>query len=75
MTISYRKKSVQLRTDGTPTIRASVSAIWGPKALDNLVELDLQFVVETEASVLRRLGKTQDDVYGIFSSMDLRRVV
>ncbi|KAI0692134.1 hypothetical protein C8T65DRAFT_745273 [Cerioporus squamosus] len=55
------KKTVQLRTDGTPSTRASVSAIWGPKALENLVELDLSFVVEVEAAVLRRLGKTQDD--------------
>ncbi|RPD53292.1 DNA mismatch repair protein MutL [Lentinus tigrinus ALCF2SS1-7] len=55
------KKTVQLRTDGTPSTRASVSAIWGPKVLENLVELDLTFVVEVEAAVLRRLGKTQDD--------------
>ncbi|TFK88963.1 DNA mismatch repair protein MutL [Polyporus arcularius HHB13444] len=55
------KKTVQLRTDGTPSTRASVSAVWGPKALENLVELDLCFVVEVEAAVLRRLGKAQDD--------------
>ncbi|OJT04390.1 Mismatch repair endonuclease PMS2 [Trametes pubescens] len=55
------KKSSQLRTDGTPSTRASVSAIWSPKALDNLVDLELDFNVEVEAAVLRRLGKTQDD--------------
>ncbi|KZT05115.1 DNA mismatch repair protein MutL [Laetiporus sulphureus 93-53] len=48
------KKSVQLRTDGTPSTRSSVSALWGPKALENLVELELCFAVETERSVLRR---------------------
>ena len=52
---------MQLRTDGIPSTRASVSAIWGPKALENLVELALTFVVEVEAAVLRRLGKTQDE--------------
>lgn len=52
-----RKKSVQLRTDGTPDTRASVSAIWNPRALENLVELELKFEVEVEAAVLRRLGR------------------
>ncbi|KAI9060339.1 DNA mismatch repair protein MutL [Trametes sanguinea] len=54
-------KTVQLRTDGVPSIRASVSAIWGPKALETLVDLDLAFNVEVEASVLRRLGKDSND--------------
>ena len=58
-----KQKTVQLRTDGTPSTRASVSAIWGPKALDNLVDLDLRFVVEVEAAVLRRLGRTRDEEY------------
>ncbi|KAI0776511.1 hypothetical protein BD413DRAFT_602116 [Trametes elegans] len=56
------KKTTQLRTEGAPSTRASVSAIWGPKALDNLVDLDLSFPVEVETAVLRRLGRTQDDV-------------
>ena len=56
-----RKKSVQVRTEGTPSTRASVSAIWGPKALENLVELDLKFSVEVEAAVLRRLGRTSGE--------------
>ncbi|KAI0351151.1 DNA mismatch repair protein MutL [Trametes cingulata] len=55
------KKSVQLRTDGTPSTRASVSAIWGPKTLEHLVPLDLSFTVEVEAAVLRRLGKAPDE--------------
>ncbi|OSC98349.1 DNA mismatch repair protein MutL [Trametes coccinea BRFM310] len=55
-------KTVQLRTDGVPSVRASVSAIWGPKALESLVELDLTFNVEIETSVLRRLGKDSGDV-------------
>ncbi|KAI0753876.1 hypothetical protein C8Q74DRAFT_345760 [Fomes fomentarius] len=55
------KKTVQLRTDGTPSTRASVSAIWGPKALENLVELEVRFAVEVEAAVLRRQGRARDD--------------
>ncbi|KAI0742215.1 hypothetical protein C8Q80DRAFT_1220949 [Daedaleopsis nitida] len=55
------RKSLQLRTDGTASTRASVSALWGPKALENLVELDLCFSVEVEAAVLRRMGRMQVD--------------
>lgn len=52
---------MQLRTDGTPSTRASVSALWGPKALEHLVELDLRFDVETEKAVLRRRGLLDGD--------------
>ncbi|KAI0364180.1 DNA mismatch repair protein MutL [Pilatotrama ljubarskyi] len=55
------KKTVQLRTDGTPSTRASVSAIWGPRTLEHLVDLDLSFHVEVEPAVLRRLGKAPDE--------------
>ncbi|OBZ74664.1 Mismatch repair endonuclease PMS2 [Grifola frondosa] len=55
------KKTVQLRTDGTPLTRSSASAIWGPKALENVVVLDLCFDVETERSVLRRQGIKDTD--------------
>jgi hypothetical protein len=50
------RKTVSLRTDGTPSLKASVSALWGPKALDGIVSLDLEFEVETEKTVLRRLA-------------------
>ena len=50
------RKTVALRTDGTPSLKASVSALWGPKALDGIVELNLNFEVETEKAVLRRLA-------------------
>ena len=53
---SNSRKTVSLRTDGTPSLKASVSALWGPKALDNIVGLDLGFEVETEKAVLRRLA-------------------
>ena len=53
---SISRKTVSLRTDGTPSLKASVSALWGPKALDNIVGLDLGFEVETEKAVLRRLA-------------------
>lgn len=49
------QKSVQLRTTGASSSRASVSALWGPKALDNLVDLDLSFEVERDRTALKRL--------------------
>ncbi|KIP06904.1 hypothetical protein PHLGIDRAFT_72015 [Phlebiopsis gigantea 11061_1 CR5-6] len=52
------RKLVQLRIDGTPTLRASISALWGPKTLESLVELDVTFEVETAKSILRRPNHT-----------------
>ncbi|KAJ7607775.1 hypothetical protein DFH06DRAFT_1066494 [Mycena polygramma] len=48
------QKSVQIRTPGTPSLRDSVSAIWGPKALDNIVLLDLSFSVERDKLAMKR---------------------
>ncbi|KAI9440372.1 hypothetical protein H4582DRAFT_1936437 [Lactarius indigo] len=48
------KKTAQLRTDGATSIRASVGALWGPKQLENLVDLRLSFEVVPEKVVLRR---------------------
>ncbi|KAF8063172.1 DNA mismatch repair protein MutL, partial [Lyophyllum atratum] len=48
-------KTVQLRTSGASSTRASVSALWGPKALDNIVDLDLTFEVEKDKTSLRRI--------------------
>ena len=52
----YRKKSDQLKTQRTSSLRSAVSALWGPKSLDTLVDLDLEFEVETEKTILRRRG-------------------
>ncbi|THH30140.1 hypothetical protein EUX98_g4035 [Antrodiella citrinella] len=60
------KKIAQLRTDGSRSTRASVSALWGPKSLENLVDLDLRFQVEMEKVILRRQGiKDKDAVRSI----------
>ncbi|KAI6140115.1 DNA mismatch repair protein MutL [Pisolithus tinctorius] len=55
------RKVVQLKTDGTPSLRASVTALWGTRALDNVTDLDLSFHVETEKSVLRRQKQASTD--------------
>jgi hypothetical protein len=47
---------VQIRTPGTPSLRESVSALWGPKALDNIATLELRFPVERDKMTLRRFA-------------------
>ena len=42
---------------GIPSPRASVTALWGPKALNNVVDIDLKFEVEKERNTLRHLQK------------------
>jgi DNA mismatch repair protein PMS2 len=54
LTKDFRKKTTQLRTDGATSVRASVGALWGPKQLENLVNLNLSFKVVPEKVVLRR---------------------
>ncbi|KAJ7590681.1 DNA mismatch repair protein [Mycena floridula] len=48
------QKTVQLRTQGLPNTRASVTTLWGPKALEHLMDLDLKFTVEQETGPLKR---------------------
>ncbi|KAI5824843.1 DNA mismatch repair protein MutL [Schizophyllum commune Tattone D] len=49
-------KSIQIRTPGQSSCRASVTALWGPRALDNVVDLDLSFDVERDRMSMRRLN-------------------
>ncbi|KAI0030484.1 DNA mismatch repair protein MutL [Vararia minispora EC-137] len=51
------KKVEQINLPRTTSLRSAVSALWGRKSLDNLIDLDLEFEVETERAVLRRRGK------------------
>ncbi|KAH9973157.1 hypothetical protein BJV74DRAFT_198039 [Russula compacta] len=37
------KKTTQLQTDDATSVQTSVGALWGPKQLDNLADLDLSF--------------------------------
>lgn len=40
-----------------------MSALWGPKALDNVIEFELHFEVEPEKVVLKRQGLSDNDEY------------
>ena len=37
---------------GIQSPRASVTALWGPKALNNVVDMDLKFEVEKERNTI-----------------------
>ncbi|KAF9051593.1 hypothetical protein BJ165DRAFT_1449908 [Panaeolus papilionaceus] len=65
-------KAVQIKTLGIPSTRASVVALWGPKATDNLVDMSLKFEVEREKiSLKRNQGRSMEpfevEVQGLLS--------
>jgi DNA mismatch repair protein PMS2 len=53
------KKTIHLRVNGGQTTMQAVSALWGPKSLDSLVELDLFFSVEPDKAAVQRLRAHQ----------------
>lgn len=70
---------MQFRTLGSTSCRDSVTALWGMKALDNVVDMDLMFEVERERSNLKRLQKfvsifphfRYTDMFGIVKTVNL----
>ncbi|KAL7412123.1 hypothetical protein BDY24DRAFT_109550 [Mrakia frigida] len=44
------KKTVHIKTDGNPGLKASISSLWSPKELVNLVSVDLEVEVEMDKS-------------------------
>ena len=53
-----------MQTDGSKSLKAAVTALWGPKALEKVVPLDLNFNVEAEKAVLKRQGISERYVIG-----------
>ncbi|TFK22541.1 DNA mismatch repair protein MutL [Coprinopsis marcescibilis] len=49
------QRSIQLQTKGNPSVKDAVSSLWGPKAIENLVDLNVSFEIAPEKSVLKRL--------------------
>ncbi|PFH47229.1 hypothetical protein AMATHDRAFT_152665 [Amanita thiersii Skay4041] len=54
-------KTIQIRTQGTPSFRASMTALWGPKVMDSIVDLDLNFVIHREKASLKRIRDSYAD--------------
>ncbi|KAL1410623.1 ATP-binding mismatch repair protein [Vanrija albida] len=50
------KRHTVLATDGKGGLRASVAAVWGPKALEGVVDVDLALEVEVDRAMARREG-------------------
>ena len=48
------QKSNLLRTDGSPSLRASIANLWGSKQLEPLVELNLDINIVPEKMALKR---------------------
>ncbi|KAG6866554.1 hypothetical protein C0991_002039 [Blastosporella zonata] len=61
-TVDKGSKTVQLRTSGALASRDAVSELWGPKALDNIVVLDLTFEVERDKTAIRRVQSQGGDL-------------
>jgi len=53
-----------LTTDGRGSLRSSVTSIWGPKALEGVLDIDLDVEVEIDAVMARREGLAQGYVVG-----------
>ncbi|WWC66317.1 uncharacterized protein I206_100218 [Kwoniella pini CBS 10737] len=66
------KRNVQLSTDGRGSLRASVSAVWGHKALEGVQDIDLELEVDIDRVMARREGISETTqiikVVGLISS-------
>ncbi|WVW82358.1 hypothetical protein I302_104365 [Kwoniella bestiolae CBS 10118] len=66
------KRNVQLSTDGRGSLRASVGAVWGHKALEGVQDINLELEVEIDRVMARREGISETTqtvkVVGLISS-------
>jgi DNA mismatch repair protein PMS2 len=51
-----RKRNTLLSTDGRGSLRSSVTAVWTHKALEGVVDLDIELDVEVDKAMARREG-------------------
>jgi hypothetical protein len=49
-----RKKTVQFQVSGSGGIAGSIISLWGPKAAENIVPLNLTMTVQPESGQLKR---------------------
>ncbi|KAH8835531.1 hypothetical protein DL96DRAFT_1520136 [Flagelloscypha sp. PMI_526] len=74
---SKGNKTVQIRTSGSPSIRTTISALFGSSSIANLVDLDLNFTIERDKLAAKRVSSSSDDtpipvrVRGIISKFSL----
>ncbi len=63
MLIDFSKRTILLATDGRGSLRTSVSSVWGPKALDGVLDVDLELDVQVDPVMARREGITETFVF------------
>jgi len=51
-----RKRNTVIVTDGRGSLRSSVTAVWGPKALENVLDINLQLDVGVDRLMAKREG-------------------
>lgn len=54
--LTLRKRNTVLVTDGKGALKSSVNAVWGPKALEGVIDVDLELDVEVDRAMARREG-------------------
>jgi len=59
MTADDRKRNSVIITDGRGSLRSSVIAVWGPKALENVLDINLELEVGIDRSMAKREGLEQ----------------
>jgi DNA mismatch repair protein PMS2 len=53
------KRNTLLSTDGKGSLRSAVTSIWGTKALEGVLDVNLDLAVEIDPSMARREGLTE----------------
>jgi DNA mismatch repair protein PMS2 len=51
-----RKRNAVIVTDGRGSLRSSVTAVWGPKALENVLDINLELEVGIDRVMAKREG-------------------
>lgn len=59
-------------TDGRGSLRSSITSIWGPKALENILDLNLELEVGIDRSMAKREGVSSGYVPSSFEALSSR---
>lgn len=69
------KRTTLIATDGRGSLRSSVSSVWGHKALEGVLDIDLDLEVEIDQLMARREGITDRLVQMIEDDRSLQLTV
>ena len=63
------KRTTLLSTDGKGSLRSQANAVWGPKALEGVMDIDVNLQVEVDSLMARREGITEKSVFPVGSEL------